>query len=444
MGDKISNEQIDFENSIDFAKQLDSLDPLKDFRNQFHIPQYNGKEQIYFLGNSLGLQPKNTKHEIDKILDRWANYGVEGFFTGEPPWKDYHDQLTWPLAKIVGALPSEMVVMNQLTVNLHLMMVSFYQSRGKRNKILCESKAFPSDQYMFETHIRHHELNPDEIIIEVQSRKEEHLIRTEDILAAIDQYKDELALVLFSGVNYYTGQAFDIKTITEAAHNAEAFAGFDLAHAAGNISLQLHEWNVDFACWCSYKYLNSGPGAISGVYIHERFHNNKALNRFGGWWGYEKKTRFKMEQGFKPIPTAEGWQLSTPSLLLYASHKAALEIFEEAGWENLQMKQKLLNNYLWFILDNINASSSQKIPACRTGRIEFITPRPDNYWEDRGCQVSMLIHEKGSNIFEELTKQGVMADWREPNVIRIAPVPLYNTFEEVWRFGDILGSILNQ
>jgi kynureninase len=285
---------------------------------------------------------------------------------------------------------------------------------------------------MFETHIKHHGLNPDEILIEVNPREGEHLIRTEDILAAIDKYKNELALVLFSGVNYYTGQAFDIKTITEAAHKAGAIAGFDLAHAAGNIFMQLHDWNADFACWCSYKYLNSGPGAVGGVYIHERFHQNKNLQRFGGWWGYDKETRFKMKKGFLPIPSAEGWQLSTPSLLLYASHKAALDVFEGAGWENLQTKQKLLNSYLWFLLDEIDRSSSQKT-------IEFITPRTE---KERGCQVSILLHEQGREIFDSLKSNGVMTDWREPNVIRIAPVPLYNTFEEVWKFDKIIQSVL--
>jgi len=433
VGEKKLHEPINFENSIEFSKRLDDLDPLKDFRNYFLIPQYNGKEQIYFLGNSLGLPSKNIKDEINKILDQWANYGVEGFFMGEAPWINYHDQLIKPLSKIVGALPLEITVMNQLTVNLHLMMVSFYQPKAKRNKILCEAKAFPSDQYMFETHIRNHGLNPDEIIIEVEPYKGEYLIRTEDILGAINKHKDELALVLFSGVNYYTGQVFDIKTITEAAHNIGAMAGFDLAHAAGNIPLQLHNWNIDFACWCSYKYLNSGPGAVGGVYIHEKFHHDKNIKRFGGWWGYNKETRFKMEKSFKPVPTAEGWQLSTPSLLLYASHKAALEIFEEAGWENLQAKQKLLNNYLWFILEEINKSSFQK-------KIVFITPQRE---EERGCQVSMLMLEGGKEIFDDLTKKGVMADWRELDVIRIAPVPLYNTFEEVWRFGNIIKDILS-
>lgn len=432
---------MSFENSLAFAKQLDSIDPLRDFRNRFSIPSINGKEQIYFLGNSLGLQSKNTEQEINNVLMQWANYGVEGFFMGSNPWMGYHEQLTQSLSKIIGALPVEITVMNQLTVNLHLMMVSFYHPQGNRNKILCEAKAFPSDQYMFETHLRYRGLDPDEIIIEVKPREREHLILTEDILNAIDKHKNELALVLFSGVNYYSGQAFDIKTITKAAHDAGIITGFDLAHAAGNIPLRLHDWDVDFACWCSYKYLNSGPGAVGGVYIHERFHYDKNIKRFAGWWGYDEATRFKMEKGFKPIPTAEGWQLSTPSPLLYASHKAALDVFDEAGWGKILAKKKLLNNYLWFILDDINRSAPHKI-------IEFITPRPDpdSYRDqvERGCQVSMFMLQRGKEIFQELGRQGVMADWREPNVIRIAPVPLYNSFEEVWKFGNIVRGILNQ
>jgi len=434
VSDKIFNEKVNFENPIEFAKSLDANDPLKNFRERFMIPSINGKEQIYFLGNSLGLQSKNVSEEINKILDQWASFGVEGFFMGEDRWLDYHDQLTKPLSKIVGARPNEITVMNQLTVNLHLMMVSFYKPDGQRNKILCEAKAFPSDQYMFETHIRSHGLDPDEVLIEVPPRNGEHLIRREDILSTIDEHRDELALVLFSGVNYYTGQVFDIKAITEAAHTIGAIAGFDLAHAAGNISLQLHDWNVDFACWCSYKYLNSGPGAMGGVYIHEKFHGDRNIKRFGGWWGYYKDTRFTMEKGFKPIPTAEGWQLSTPSILLYASHKAALQIFEEAGWDNLRAKQKKMNNYLWFVLGELNRSSDKEV-------IEFITPNNNG---EISCQVSMLMLSRGREIFEELGRQGVMVDWREPNVIRIAPVPLYNTFEEVWRCGNIIRSILNQ
>jgi kynureninase len=431
--------RMQLEDTLEFAEQLDALDSLKKFREKFIIPSLNGKEQIYFLGNSLGLQSKNVKQEIEKILDQWGDWGVEAFFNGDIPWTDYHDQLVTPLSRIVGCLPTELTVMNQLTVNLHLMMVSFYQPRGQVNKILCEAKAFPSDQYMFETHLRKYDLNPDEVIIEVGPRKGEYLIRNQDILNAIQKHKDELALVMFSGVNYYTGQVFDIANITKAAHDAGVIAGFDLAHAAGNIPLQLHKWDVDFACWCSYKYLNSGPGAVGGCYLHERFHGDDNVKRFAGWWGYDKTTRFQMEKGFKAIPSAEGWQLSTPSLLLYASHKAALAIFEEAGWQNIQAKRKLLNDYLWFILDEINKTTSQK-------KIEFITPRPDSYADEneRGCQVSMLMLERGDHVFEALTKGGVMADWRQPNVIRIAPVPLYNTFEEVWKFGNIMASILNQ
>jgi len=434
VGDKTLDSAVDFENTIEFAGKLDINDPLKNFRERFLIPSVNGKEQIYFLGNSLGLQSKNVKEEINKILDQWASWGVEGFFMGKDRWLDYHEQLIKPLSKIVGAKPNEITVMNQLTVNLHLMMVSFYRPVGKRNKILCEAKAFPSDQYMLETHIRYHGLDPNEVLIEVGPRDGEHLIRHEDILDAIDKHRDELALVLFGGINYYTGQVVDIKTITEVAHTAGAIAGFDLAHAAGNISLQLHDWSVDFACWCSYKYLNSGPGAMGGVFINEKFHGDKNIKRFGGWWGYDKDTRFKMEKGFKPIPTAEGWQLSTPSILLYASHKASLQIFEEAGWENLQAKQRSLNNYLWFVLDELNRSSNREV-------IEFITPRNN---DKVSCQVSMLMLRRGKEVFEELGRQGIMVDWREPNVIRIAPVPLYNTFEEVWRFGNIIRSILSQ
>jgi len=322
--------------------------------------------------------------------------------------------------------------MNQLTVNLHLMMASFYQPKGKREKILCEAKAFPSDQYMFETHIRNRGLNPDEVVVEVAPRASEHLVRTQDIIDTIEKNKDQLALVLLGGVNYYSGQVLDVQTITAAAQKAGAAVGFDLAHAAGNVLLKLHDWNVDFACWCSYKYLNSGPGGVGGVFIHERFHNDPNIKRLGGWWGYDRSTRFKMEKGFKPILSAEGWQLSTPSLLLYACHKAALKIFDDAGWENVQSKRRLLNNYLWSVLDDTIRTSSFK-------KMEVITPRNE---QERGCQVSLLFRQKGKEVFDELTKRGIMADWREPDVIRIAPVPLYNNFEEVWRFGNTLFGIL--
>jgi kynureninase len=432
------NSMVQFENTTLFARELDENDPLKNFRKKFIIPVHDGKEQIYFLGNSLGLQPCSAADEIKNIMNNWADYGVEGFFKGTKPWMDYHDQLTGPLSKIVGALPQEVVVMNQLTVNLHLMLISFYKPQGKRFKILCEAKAFPSDQYMFETHVKHHarlsnrqDFNPDEAIIEVKPREGEECIQHEDILKAIELHGDELALVMFSGINYYTGQLFNMQSITAAAQKAGAKVGFDLAHAAGNVPMQMHDWNVDFACWCSYKYLNSGPGAVGGVYIHERYHSDKDITRFAGWWGYDKATRFLMHKGFVPVNTAEGWQLSTPSLLLYACHKAALDITEEAGWENINKKRKLLNNYLWFVLEGVKAKHPDTI--------KFITPANE---DERGCQVSMLMLKNGKHIYNELMKRGVIVDWREPNVIRLAPVPLYNSFEEVWTLADNLQQIL--
>lgn len=418
---------MQFQNTLSFAQQSDATDPLKNFRNKFIIPEVSGTQQIYFLGNSLGLQPKSANDYIQRIMQDWANLGVEGFFHAPEPWMNYHDQLTLPLAKIVGALPHEVVVMNQLTVNLHLMLVSFYRPSSKRYKIICEAKAFPSDQYTFETHVKHHGYNPADAVIEVSPRAGEYTLRTEDILSVIQQHGDSTALVLFGGINYYTGQLFDMAAITKAAKAAGAMVGFDLAHAAGNVEVHLHDWDVDFACWCSYKYLNSGPGAIGGVFIHEKNHD-KDWPRFAGWWGYDKPTRFKMEKGFNPMPGAEGWQLSTPALFLYATHRASLEMFEEAGWQNIQVKSRLLNNYLWFLLEEVNAGSSKKI-------IEFITPQNE---KERGCQVSMLMLERGKEIYDGLMKQGIMVDWREPNVIRLAPAPLYNSFAEVWRFADVL------
>ncbi len=305
---------MQFENSQAFAKRLDAADLLKGFRDKFIIPSANGKQQIYFLGNSLGLQPKSAGDYIRRIMQDWADLGVESFFHAPEPWMDYHDKLIDPLARIVGALPEELVVMNQLTVNLHLMLVSFYRPSAKRYKIICEAKAFPSDQYMFETHVKHHGHDPADAIIEVSPRTGEHVLRTEDIIAAIEQHAETTALVLFSGINYYTGQLFDMAAIAKAATAAGTAVGFDLAHAAGNVELHLHDWGVDFACWCSYKYLNAGPGAIGGVFIHEKNHN-KDLPRFAGWWGYDKPTRFKMEKGFVPIPTAESWQLSNAPIL---------------------------------------------------------------------------------------------------------------------------------
>ncbi len=424
---------MQFQNTLSFARQLDAQDPLRSFRDQFIIPVMNGKPQVYFLGNSLGLQPKTTEAALKEVLQQWALYGVEGFFMGDKPWLKYHDQLIKPLSEIVGALPHEVVVMNQLTVNLHLMMVSFYRPRGKRKKIICEARAFPSDQYMFETHLKHYGFNPEEVLVEVSPRTGEHIIRTEDVLAAIEKHKDDLALVFWGGLNYYTGQVFDMQTITTAAQSAGAKVGFDLAHAAGNIPLDLHNWNVDFACWCSYKYLNAGPGAVAGVYINEQYHKDNSIPRFAGWWGYKKETRFLMEKGFKPIQSAEGWQVSTPSMLLYACHKAALDIFSEAGMNRLHAKRLLLNNYLWYLMDEINNGPEEK-------NMKIITPREE---AARGCQVSILLFERGREIYEGLMKEGIIVDWREPNTIRLAPVPLYNTFEEVWKFSQVFKKLIS-
>ncbi|SFP62786.1 kynureninase [Parafilimonas terrae] len=421
-----------FENTLACALQLDKEDKLNHLRNSFLFPQHNGKDCIYFTGNSLGLQPKNTSGEIKQVLDSWAVLGVEGHFKGENPWMHFHDKLTKPLAKIVGCLAEEIVIMNALTVNLHLMMAGFYRPTKQRYKIICEAKAFPSDQYAFASQALLHNLKPEDVIVEVKPREGKHVLHTEDIISVIEQHAGETALVLFSGINYYSGQYFNIKTITEAAHKAGAYAGFDLAHAAGNVELNLHDWNVDFACWCTYKYLNSGPGAVSGTFIHERFARDKNFPRLAGWWGNNKLTRFKMEQNFDAIPTAEGWQLSTPPALLLAAHKAALDIFEEAGIENLHQKRKTLTAYLHFILNGINQKYNYRV-------IEIITLANE---DERGCQVSMFMHKNGKAIFDALTNEGVIADWREPNVIRVAPVPLYNKYEDVWRFGNIIENIL--
>jgi len=421
-----------FENTLDFANSSDRSNDLKKFRNEFLIPQHNNRDGIYFLGNSLGLQPKRTNECIQKVLQQWKNFGVEGFFEGDEPWMKFHNQLLPTLSEFVGALPAEIVVMNQLTVNLHLMLVSFYQPNGRRNKILCEAKAFPSDQYVLHTHVKQRGFDPGDSIIEVQPRNGEVLIREEDILSAIQQNKDELALVLFGGVNYYTGQVFDIQAITKAAHNVGAKAGFDLAHAAGNIPLQLHNWDVDFACWCNYKYLNSGPGAVAGCFIHKKYHSDNSLNRFAGWWGNKKETQFLMQKDFEPELSAEGWQLSTPSPILFAAHKASLVIFNEAGVNKVLEKNKELNSYLWFVLDEIRKELKED-------ELKILTPSNEL---QRGCQVSLAV-KNGKKVFEDLSRNGVFTDWREPDVIRIAPVALYNTFAEIWQFGRILKSAIN-
>jgi kynureninase len=423
---------MNYQNTLQFARELDKADPLKHFREMFYIPLMFGKECIYFTGNSLGLQAKRTQDYVVDELEDWASLGVEGHLHARNPWLPYHEIFPKQLSKIVGCLPHEVVVMNSLTVNLHLLLVSFYRPTKQRYKIICEAKAFPSDQYAFETQAKYHGFDPANAVIEVSPREGEYAIRTEDILSTIKQHGDSVAVVLFSGVNYYTGQLFDIKTITEAAHSMGAYAGFDLAHAAGNVELHMHDWDADFACWCSYKYLNSGPGAVGAVYIHEKHVANKDLPRFAGWWGYTKESRFKMEKGFEAIPTAEGWQLSNAPVLAMAAHKASLDVFEEAGIDQLHKKRRLLSGYLHYVLNAVNSRQKEKV-------LEIITPSNEN---ERGCQVSMLMLKRGTEIFNELTKQGVLADWREPNVIRIAPVPLYNSFEDIYRFGSIVSKLI--
>lgn len=420
--------KIQYENNLSFAQKMDAADTLRHFRDRFYMPIMNGKEAIYFTGNSLGLQPKTTQDYVLNELEDWANYGVEGHFHARTPWVSYHEIFPEMLAEIVGALPEEIVVMNQLTVNLHLLMISFYRPTRQRYKIICEQKAFPSDQYAFQSQAQIHGLDPKDVIIEVAPKAGRSVIETDDILEAIKIHGEETALVIFGGVNYYTGQVFDMQAICKAAHESGAYCGFDLAHAAGNIHLELHDWKVDFACWCSYKYLNSGPGGVSGAFIHSSHISNTSLPRLAGWWGHNKEDRFKMGETFQPMLTAEGWQLSNAPVLSMAAHKAALDIFKEAGMQNLVTKGKLLSGYLIFILNKINESSTKKI-------IEIITPLED---EKRGCQVSMLMLENGKAIFNELIKAGVIADWREPNVIRVAPVPLYNSFEDVYNFGEII------
>ena len=415
-----------YQNTLEFAKKKDEQDELKSFRNRFHHPLINGKPTIYFTGNSLGLQPVAAKDYIQTELEDWAQWGVEGHFHGRNPWFSYHELLTQKMANVVGCKPIETVVMGSLSTNVHLLMVSFYRPEGKRTKIICEAKAFPSDQYILETQVKSHGLNPDDTIIEISPREGEELINEEDVLSAIKEAGDELALVMIGGVNYYTGQLFDMKTIASAGHAVGAKVGFDLAHAAGNINLQLHDWDVDFAAWCTYKYLNSGPGGISGIFIHEKHATNKDLVRFGGWWGQDKETRFLMEKGFDPIPTAEGWQHSNAPVMLMAPLNASLDLFEEAGMERIGKKRDDMTAYLEFIINDIK---SEKV------EFELITPTDKT---KRGAQLSIAAKGQGKKLFDTLTERNVIADWREPNVIRIAPAPLYNSYEDCWKFGQIL------
>jgi kynureninase len=418
-----------FENNIDFARQLDEQDPLKNFRDKFYFPTFHEKTVRYFTGNSLGLQPKTVASYIQQELEDWQKYGVEGHFLAKRPWFAYHENLTEKVAKIVGAKPIEVVVTHSLTTNLHLLMVSFYRPQGKRTKILCEAKAFPSDQYALESQVKFHGLNLADHLVEVGPRAGEQLIREEDILSKIEELGDELALVMIGGVNYYTGQLFDMAAITKAGHSVGAIVGFDLAHAAGNINLQLHEWGLDFAAWCSYKYLNSSPGGVSGMFVHERHANKPELPRFAGWWGHDKSSRFMMEPGFKPMQGAEGWQLSNAPVLGMAAHLASVEIFEEAGMDRIGEKRDLITAFLEFVIDDISERNKDRVS------FELITPRDKT---KRGAQLSIMAKGQGKALFDALSAEGVVADWREPNVIRVAPAPLYNSFEDCYWFGQLL------
>lgn len=426
---------MNYQNSLDFAKALDKQDSLSSYRNEFYIPtNKEGKEVIYLCGNSLGLQPKSVRNKIEQELHDWQTLGVEGHFHGKNPWFSYHHFLTEETAHLVGAKDSEVVVMNSLSVNLNLLMVSFYRPTAKRNKILVEGGAFPSDYYAVEQQIKWHGFNPDKTMVELLPRSGEYTLRTEDILQSIEALGDELALIMIGGVNYFTGQFYDIKRISEAGHRVGAQVGFDLAHAAGNVELKLHDWDVDFATWCSYKYLNSGPGGTSGIFVHEKHGNNPQLPRLAGWWGYDEKTRFKMQKGFVPQQGAAGWQMSNAQIFPMAIHKASLEIFERAGMKALREKSLKLTGFLEYLIQQANAQNDLGF--------EIITPSDP---ESRGCQLSLMTGANGKALFEKLQQHDVIADWREPNtaigmggVIRVAPTPLYNTFEEVYKVVDIL------
>mgnify|MGYP006150967559 FL=1 len=421
-----------FENTREFAQSLDAQDGLNKYREEFIFPHVNGKQVIYFTGNSLGLQPKRTKSYVDEVMADWANLAVEGHFYADKPWWDYHERFAVPLSEIVGAKPTEVTVMNTLTVNLHLLMVSFYRPTIKKYKIICEEKAFPSDQYMFQSQVDFHSktvgFDPKEALVEIKRREGEHNIRLEDILAKIEEIGEELALVLIGGVNYYTGQVFDMKTITEAGHKQGAYVGWDLAHAAGNIKLKLNDWKVDFAAWCSYKYMNSGPGNASGCFVHEMHHNDSDLPRFAGWWGHNKERRFKMEPKFEPVRGADGWQISNLPILSLAPYLASVELFAEVGMDKLIAKRDVLTSYLEFILHEIDKE-------LESAEFEIITPLNP---EERACQLSVYLHGQGRELFEYLMKNGVITDWREPNVIRLAPAPFYCSFEDMYEFGQIL------
>ena len=413
---------MNYEASLSFAKQMDQIDPLKDCRRMFHFHRMGGKEVIYFCGNSLGLMSKTTTEMVNKELEVWAKKGVIGQHTY---WEPYHEHLSKSTARLVGAKPSEVVVMNALTVNLHLLLISFYQPTGNRNKIVIEKGAFPSDQYAVESQIKLHGLNPKDVLLELSPREGEKTLHTEDILETLKEHGDSIATILIGGVNYYTGQAFDMEAITKAGRKIGAYVGFDLAHAAGNIMLDLHDWGVDFAAWCSYKYLCAGPGSPGGVFIHER-HGNWAGPRLSGWWGHDKQTRFQMGPDFVPIKGAEGWQISNAPILAMACLRASMAIFDKVGMSLIRSKSEKLTGYMEFLMNTIS------------NKVEIVTPADAT---QRGSQLSLVMNKNGKDVFNQLGLQGVICDWREPDVIRVAPVPLYNSFIEVYRFYEILKSL---
>lgn len=419
-----------FQNSLEYAKTQDANDSLASFRNKFHIPKTeSGQDAIYLCGNSLGLQPKITADYIKEELDSWANRGVDGHTEGKHPWLPYHEFLTENMAKIVGAKPSEVVVMNTLTTNLHLMMVSFYQPTETKFKIVVESDAFPSDKYAVESQLKFHGIDPKEGLILWHPREGEELCRFEDLEEIMEIQGNEIALLMIGSTNYYTGQSFPLKKIAALGHQYNCMVGFDLAHGAGNIQPNLHDSGADFAVWCTYKYLNSGPGSLGGCFVHERHANNRKLNQFAGWWGHNKNTRFNMRKDFDALPGAEGWQLSNPPILSMAAIRASLDTFAEAGFENLRIKSIKLTGFLEFLLNEMNNDS-----------INVITPKnPD----ERGCQLSIQVKNADKSLHTKLTKAGVVSDWREPDVIRIAPTPLYNSFEDVFLFSEKLKEVLN-
>ncbi len=423
---------MDYQISRDFAAQQDELDPLKGYRDKFHLPDLGREQSIYFSGHSLGLQPKAARAAVELELSDWARYGVEGHFDATNPWYSYHELLTAPMAGIVGAKESEVVCMNSLSTNLHLLFVSFYRPSAHRYKIISEAKMFPSDRYLLETQTRFHGHDPDDAIVEIYPRDGEGVIREEDILEAIETHADQVALVFFGGVNYFTGQLFDMRKLTAAAHAAGAIAGFDLAHAAGNVPLQLNEWGVDFAAWCSYKYLNSGPGNAGAIFVHERHGMSFDIPRFGGWWGHDKERRFLMESGFAPMKGAEGWQLSNVAVIGMSILKSSIEIFDEVGMDALRNKSEKLTGYLEFVIDSL----AEEFPDAAIG---IVTSRDAG---QRGSQLSFDIAGREKDIFDKMTAAGVVGDFREPCMIRVAPVPLYNSFQDVYTFGEVMRELL--